>query len=351
MYSKMLRVIVDITKKKTKKTKYSVKALELSVKNSYYNHKEYEEAGGYRRFYEYLLQIEEEGLVQRVKSSRLNNLAPVLHEQYWLFGKKQKQRWNDGVIFMLLDELDIRKYRSLPFLQTEDNLSKLLALYRFMKTKDRYNWINREERSLLLFGDEKFLSSNKGKSFLNRINLTLHDLKIEEKQNEFEYWISADFDKMPKIRVLIIEGKATYRTLKKQLAKNEWIFEKRPGLLIFGQGNGIISTFPYIERLLREKNSTISYAGDIDPSGLSIYYTLVHRFPEYHIQLAEDIYEFMMMKQQYYPQQTSQVLVSGAEQYFKTHFPHLYHQIEPLFTEGLRIPQEVINFDTIKVGG
>lgn len=351
MYMKLLKVIVDITKKKTKKTKHSVKALELSVKNFYYNQMEYEEAGGYRRFYETLLQIEEEGLVQRVKSSRLNNLDPVLHEQYWLFGRKQKQRWNDGVIFMLLDELDIRKYRSLPFLQTEDNLSKLCALYRFMKTKDGHNWINREERSLMLFGDEKFLSSSKGKSFLNRINLTPHDLKIEEKQEEFEYWMSADFDKMPNIRVLIIEGKATYRTFKKQLAKNEWIFEERPELLIFGQGNGIVSTFPYIERLLRGKNSTISYAGDIDPSGLSIYYTLVHRFPAYHILLAEDIYRFMMMKRQYYPQLTNQVLASGAEQYFKTQFPLLYQQIEPIFTEDLRIPQEVINFDTIKVGG
>ncbi|MCA1024455.1 DUF2220 family protein [Cytobacillus kochii] len=351
MYSKLLKVIVDITKKKKKKTKHSVKDLELSVKNFYYNQKEYEEAGGYRCFYEALLQIEKEGLVQQVKSSRLNNLYPVLHEQYWLFGSKQKLRWNDSIIFMLLDELDIKKYRSLPFLQTEDNLSKLLALYRFMKTKDGHNWINREERSLMLFGDEKFLGSNKGKLFLNRINLAPHDLKIEEKQDEFEYWISADIDKMSNVRVLITEGKATYRTFKKQLAKDEWIFKGRPDLLIFGQGNGIVSTFPYIERLLRGKHSTISYAGDIDPSGLSIYYTLVHRFPEYHILLAEDIYHFMMMKQQYYPQQTNQVLARGADQYFKTHFTHLYNQIESLFTEGLRIPQEVINFDTIKVGG
>ncbi len=321
MYSKLLKVIVDLTKKKTKKTKHLVKGLELSVKNFYYNQKEYEEAGGYRRFYETLLQIEEEGLIHRVKSSRLNNLDPVLHEQYWLFGRKQEQRWNNGVIFMLLDELDISKYRSLPFLQTEDNLSKLLSLYRFMKNKDGCNWINREERSLMLFGDEKFLSSNKGKSFLNRINLTPHNLKIIEKQDQFDYWTSGTFDEIPNIRVLIVEGKATYRTFKKQLTNNEWFFEEQPDLLIFGQGSGIVSTFPYIEKLLNGKNSNIRYAGDIDPSGLSIYYTLAHRFPEYQILLAEEIYVFMM-KQQYYPQQTSQVLVNGAEQYFKTHFPH-----------------------------
>ncbi|MED4697212.1 Wadjet anti-phage system protein JetD domain-containing protein [Peribacillus frigoritolerans] len=351
MYSILLNIVVEKARKKESKSKHSLKDLENEVKNSYYNDREYVEAGGYNGFFEAMTRLESEGIIESVRASKRNNRLPSLHETYWIFGTKKCETWSDTIIFMLCDELNMDRYRSLPFLQTKENLERLIAVYRFLKTKNESNWLDREERSLMLFGDEKFLGSNNGKAFLDRVHLTLADLKIEQKQVEFDCWESDSLSNKSNVTVLITEGQATYHTFKKLLMENTWQFDCKPDLLIFGKGNGIHASFPYIENFIAGKHPLIRYCGDIDPSGLNIFHTLVSRFPDYRIQLAEDIYHFMFQNNQFYPQTTQQLLSKETESRFNSQSCSLYQKFEWLFLSNRRIPQEVINFDTIYGGG
>ncbi|MGE7649140.1 Wadjet anti-phage system protein JetD domain-containing protein [Peribacillus frigoritolerans] len=351
MYSVLLDIVVEKARKKESKSKHSLKDLENTVKNSYYNDKEYVEAGGYIRFFEAMTRLESEGIIEPVRASNRNNRLLSLHETYWIFGTKKSETWSDSIIFMLCDEINIDRYRSLPFLQTKENLERLKAVYRFMKTKHESNWLDREERSLMLFGDEKFLGSNNGKAFLNRIHLTLSDLKVNQPQIKFKSWKSESFSHKSNVTVLITEGQATYNTFEKQLRTDSWCFDKQPDLLIFGKGTGIHTSFPYIDTFIEGKQALIRYCGDIDPSGLNIFHTLINRYPDYNIQLADDIYQFMLQTEQSYPQITNQLLSRDTENRFKSQPSSLYQQFDSLFLRNKRIPQEVINFDTIYGGG
>ncbi|SME45613.1 hypothetical protein BACERE00185_05027 [Bacillus mobilis] len=355
MYSRLLGIIVEIAKKKENKTKCSVKDVEKALQNCFYNRQEYINAGGYNAFCQAMMKLEEEGWLQPIKASPMNHLVPPLYEYYWIAGTKEKESyfWEDSIILMLKDELDIHHYLSLPHLQTKENLEKVMAVYRFMKTKDEHNWLKREERSLMLFGDEKFLGSNNGKSFLSRLNLNPHDLKIEPKKEKFRYAMRADFAMKSNVNVLIIEGEATFETFEYLLNVNpsKWFFGTCPDLLIYGQGSGILSRFPFIKSFISDKIATIRYSGDIDPSGLNIFYTLVTRFPQYEIQLAEELYDFMLLQEKTYPIRTQQVISESTQLHFQSYFPCLYKRIETLFVNKQRIPQEIVNFDTIALGG
>ncbi|EFV76566.1 hypothetical protein HMPREF1013_03111 [Bacillus sp. 2_A_57_CT2] len=352
MYSALLRIVVEIAKKKKTKSKISVKVLENEIQKSYHSHIDYMEAGGYDTFYQAMQRLTKEGVMTPIKASPLTDKALPLHEYYWIFGKRKTEKWDDAIIFMLSDEIDMHKYRSFPFLQTKKNSSRLLSLYRFLKSIDGHQWINREERSFMLFGDEKFLGSPQGKTFLNRINLTLDDLKIEPPEGELEFWQSPRFEDKPSVTILIVENHATYKTFKKCLKVGKWDFSHQPDMLVFGGGNGIASTLSHLHAYVKGKDVSIRYSGDIDPAGLNIFYTLVSRYPEYQITLAEDIYLFMLQrKDRACQQETLQKLSRDARDYIQENHAFLFKRAEDLFLQNKRIPQEIINSDTIYESG
>ncbi|MTI59329.1 MAG: cytosolic protein [Firmicutes bacterium] len=229
----------------------------------------YQSAGGYQALYQLLREKEEKGEIKAIKSSPYNGRQPLLKSRWQLVVKNTVQSWEDQLIFQLSRQLDLRYYLKKPWLQTEELAEKLLRLAEFLSKKNSREWSSREERSLELFADEKFLSTAEGKKLLSSLNLNLAVLKAEKYSQMFVYWNKGTMIK----KILILENHSAFIACKRALTADYNIFSYAPDTLIYGEGKHIIESFKFLNELLAplEKENRqqveIKYAGDIDPEG------------------------------------------------------------------------------------
>ena len=95
-----------------------------------------------------------------------------------------------------------------------------------------------EERSLELFGHEKFLldgdSFPEGKGFLTRIGISEEQLKMVNYGEPFVFWLKQGKEIKDIQRVLIVENLSFFHTSIKLLEANKLDYE--PELIIYGEG-------------------------------------------------------------------------------------------------------------------
>jgi len=157
------------------------------------------------------------------------------------------------------------------------------------------------ERSYLIFGDEKAITSPKdasidGEIVLNRLNLTIEDIKAEKKPEPFFYIKTEEYDNLKNVSartVLIVENKDTFwtfmdATLSRKLTDIH--------LLIYGEGNAVVSKFEFIRMVGGEKKDNYYYFGDMDQEGIIIFNRLRDTFSGYDIRPAVSLYEYMLNK-------------------------------------------------------
>jgi hypothetical protein len=182
------------------------------------------------------------------------------------------------------------------FYENEKFIRKINAL---LRQKDCPT-LTANERSYLIFGDEKALTLPKeasidGQDIIRKLgNLRLEDLKANKTFEPFFYYMADDFDVIrngsPR-NVLIVENKDTFWTLMDAI-KNKSLSHIH--LLIYGEGKAIIKKFEFIEYLKGEYSDHYHYFGDIDLEGVFIYNKLRESFAEYDIAPAVPFYEHML---------------------------------------------------------
>ncbi len=157
------------------------------------------------------------------------------------------------------------------------------------------------ERSYLIFGDEKAITAPKdasidGETILNRLNLTIEDIKAEKKPEPFFYIKAEEYESLRNVSartILIVENKDTFwtfmdATLSRKLADVH--------LLIYGEGNAVMSKFEFIHAVGGKTTDNYYYFGDMDQEGIIIFNRLRNTFPEYEIRPAVSLYEYMLDK-------------------------------------------------------
>jgi hypothetical protein len=209
----------------------------------------------------------EEGMISPVKKSPLNGRRPSLHSQWWVLSATVAKQWNDMDILRVSDLLNRARYRQHPEWKTEEEWGRVDTIYDFIKEKDRYTWVTREERAFQLFGEEKFFSSDKGMMLMQRLQLTLSVLKAKVYGEPFVFWPSPYCEMKNAKKVLIVENLSFYHTCRQLMADRKSIQGIMPDLLIYGEGKKIEKSFAFLNHITATEELTVFYVGDIDPEG------------------------------------------------------------------------------------
>jgi len=309
----------------------------------------YELAGAYQGLYTLLKSMEKEGELVSIKSSPFNSRQPALKSR-WQLNKSSERAWGKELIFKLSRRLNISYFLKRPVLQTEELVEKLINLHRFLGNKDEREWASREERSLELFGNEKYLSGSEGKKLLSRLKLSLADIKAEKYSQMFVYWNKGNAIIN---RILILENHSAFIACKRAVENDYSIFNFDPDTLIYGEGKHIIDSLKFLDEISDNDNIIIKYAGDIDPEGIAIYTLLRKRYPEFCVKLHIAYYEKMLESNEIFPikksQNKNEELLNGFLIAFKERGKNQSVEIiQKLWQSNLRIPQEVISYEFLK---
>lgn len=349
-----------------KRKRFNLNDLEVYIKEKLGGAAFYQAAGGYQNLFQLLKKLEAEKQIRAIKSSKFNQRRPQLKKR-WTLIKEEFSGWSDKDILKLSRLLDLSYYLKRSKKQTPKLKVMLFKIAKFLKTKQEREWASREERSLELFGDEKFLSQSQGKKLLTNLKLNLADLKAEHYKHLFVYWT---LNPTQINRILIMENHSAFISAKRALAAGIDIFGKNFDTVIYGQGKKIIRSFYFLEELLglnqaeakimnskkesQTKKLDIYYAGDLDPEGLAIYTSLKAKYPKFKIKLLGEYYQLLFkLNKGPYPCQNKQqknrkVLKEVMRELKQAGFEDLSLDFEHLWSKNLRLPQELITLEVLK---
>lgn len=312
----------------------------------------YQTENGYHHFVKIIVELLDEGMVTPVKKSPLNGRRPSLHSEWWLLPAQINSQWTDMQILTVSDVLNLTKYRQHPEWQTVQEWQWIQTIYCFLKQKDSYNWVTREERAFQLFGEEKFFS-NEGSLLLQRLQLSLEDLKAKVYGEPFVFWPALTTDINTANTVLIVENLSFFHTCRQLMNWERSIVGIQPDILIYGEGKKIEKSFNFLESITAGKELLIYYVGDLDPEGWGIYVRLADSYPTANIQLAIPIYEALLDKRLSNQTETNQNENSMYLERVKMELQQkgrsdLAKKIQQLWEEKRRVPQEALSLDTLE---
>lgn len=219
----------------------------------------------------------------------------------------------------------------------------------FLKSGKASSPLSINERSLQIFGNEKFLASSDCRKILNQYGLSMKLFNIYYTPEPFIYYINSSASK----DALIIENKDTWYTMRKVMMDTGRICGFDFKALIYGEGRKIQSSFEYIEADDTKDIHDVShfyYFGDIDSSGIDILYKLKKNFPLYQIEPFEPGYEYLYKKRQ-----------TGRVKDLKMSIPISYNEVRildflgedavndiyTLCNHDYIIPQENLNYNVL----
>lgn len=352
----------------SRRKKIDIENLEQKIFEIFGSSENYNSHGGYKSFCECINTLEMLNIISPLTSCKeTNGKKPFLKKYWWIEPKYTINEWDSETIAKLSTQLDISFYIRNKKYQTLEELKKLECLYKYLKNATSDYILVREERSLLIFNEisaylndepEKFLSSSEGKGVLNKLNLSYNDLNCEVVREPFDFWISHDIPINQMHEVLIIEGLATYHTLKNILKNNlNWKLGPKPSILIWGAGRKIEGTIDYLYDIVpRPEKLNIRYAGDIDSEGLDIFYNLKKKNKNLNIIIAANFYDFLTSQGLEYSKciftnqrKIDSILSEIESEFFEC--PYAFSIIKSLWFNKMRIPQEFINFETLTKEG
>lgn len=326
--------------------------LEEAVMKSFEYNADYYEAGGRSAFQAGLeMLLTEQFLTPIIKKTKY--MSTNLEESYWLSAAVSSLAgWSEAAMMRVIGakELNLDFYRNHPEAQTADVWEYIERIYYFLRTAEDRETITREERSLELFDQEKYLSKPEGKQFLSRLGVKLETLKVVIVREEFEYYKIAE---RPIRYVLISENHSFYDSAKRLMMNGQMVCGLQPDMLIYGEGWKIVSSLYFLEeRGIDPNEAELLYVGDMDKTGWDIYGNLKRSYPELNIKLAISVYRYMLstarQSYNYEKEQNScpPLHLEIVRQEVST-VPELQLCINTLLIENKRIPQEVLNYEVM----
>lgn len=208
-----------------------------------------------------------------------------------------------------------------------------------------------EQRSLVLFKNEKFLKMPEGKLLLNHLGLTYKDLNCVESYEPFLYEVMEVSDVN---NLLIVETRDVYYLLKALFQQGARRFgDLTFHGLIYGEGDKIETSFPYIFTVKEwgGKVNRFYYFGDIEPKKLNILLYLIQNYRDVAIQPFVPLYETLLnLHISLAPSaKRNQRLDKYPETYMALElFPdHLKLQMSLLFVKNRYLPQIALRYEDL----
>jgi hypothetical protein len=338
--------IADIQHPKQKK-KININDLEVQMRKLM---DDYFEMDGYSSFYTAIQTLQAEGELIPIKNNQYNGKTPALPLYFWVNIKVQSAKWDRLEMMKLGDQFDFSYYERHPEWQTKDEWNRILNLYVFLKSSQNREIVSLEERSLELFGHEKFLidsdSFPEGKGLLARIGISEDQLKMVNYGEPFVFWMKQGIEIKDIQRVLIVENLSFFHTSIKLLEANQLDYE--PELIIYGEGAKIERSFSFFFRMFPSKTYLFYYAGDLDSAGYGILIRLIEKYSGCSIQPALKIYRKMLdCLDQRNDQKQGQIQnIKYRDIFFQWFTEEEQALLLQLWKENKRIPQEVLTIET-----
>lgn len=305
----------------------------------------------YLEQYNYIMKLIEAICIKPIKASPKNGKKPALFSQYWsLESTNEYAEIEQELLYKLNAEIKIDYYQKHLNIYAKERLGVLLLSEflskhsELLKVKVSYN-----ERCMQIWGYEKYLAKEAGKTLLKHCGLDLSFLNCYSTAEPFSYF-SLHRDTPQKL--LIIENKDTFFSMRKALlAGKQTLFGENISTLIYGAGKRILSSFqefaisaePY---MLAEGNEFL-YFGDLDYEGIGIYEKLAQLFTEQgKIVPYVAAYKLMLAKSTQVPRLP--VTKEQQNKQLEGIFWHFFDQktidnMQSLLQKERYIPQEILN--------
>ena len=295
---------------------------------------------------ELVIKVEEfvnKGLLEPKLRSGTNGRNPILYKKYGI--NKPKEDFSETIkeIKTLNAFFSINYYLNKPkeYQKAREYIQKLNTYITY--NMDRLNIpMSINERSFEIWGEEKYL--RKAHSLLSNLGISIEKLNV---YNTPEPFFSEIISRTSNV-VLIIENKDTWFTLNKILREgNKPVLGVDIGLLIYGEGNKIVSSIEYLQHPdFNFLNApTIYYWGDIDFEGINIFYRLGKKVKlslftnayEDMLNRIDDINNLKEMKDKQNETKELDKFVSNFNDFYKD-------KIKEILYKNKYIPQEIINY-------
>lgn len=311
----------------------------------------------YGELYDLILKLIENNEIEVIKSSGGNGRKPALYKKYKIVEKEEDNSFYiEELTYKILSKFDISYYKK-NIDKYKEHRNYILALNTFIKENEELLKIplSMNERSFQIWGREKFLQKEEGKSILKNLGLNLDYLNYYDTSEPLAYYSKSK--KVPQ-NILILENKDTYYTMRKYLINsNNNILRKEIDTVIYGAGKGVIKAFRdydiSVEDYLANKVNKIYYFGDLDYEGIIIYEKFYDTYKDkYNINLFIDGYKKMIDKINNINclPKMKDGQNKNINKYFLDEFSLEYRlKIEEILKNNLYIPQEIINITDLQM--
>ena len=311
----------------------------------------------YGELYDLILKLIENNEIEVIKSSGGNGRKPALYKKYKIVEKEEDNSFYiEELTYKILSKFDISYYKK-NIDKYKEHRNYILALNIFIKENEELLKVplSMNERSFQIWGREKFLQKEEGKSILKNLGLNLDYLNYYDTSEPLAYYSKSK--KVPQ-NILILENKDTYYTMRRYLINsNNNILRKEIDTVIYGSGKGIIKAFRdydiSVEDYLANKVNKIYYFGDLDYEGIIIYEKFYDTYKDkYNINLFIDGYKKMIDKINNINclPKMKDGQNKNINKYFLDEFSLEYRlKIEEILKNNLYIPQEIINITDLQM--
>lgn len=278
------------------------------------------------------------GILKPVKEHGNNGKTIGLYNTYRIIKSSLRKEINNEIqnnSIKFHPNIKLDTYFTLHEREWQNDLLYIEKIDCYLKTKGLpQDYATCPERSLQIIGDEKWIDEKEGKRILERIKLW-DKLKIINNPDPLMLAINPDrFHQKSHIH-LIVENKTPFYNL------IPYIKDSKFTSLIYGAGWRIVGNIAGLPKQLglEEDLHKIYYFGDIDPEGVSIWYSL---YEKYRIELALPFYRELLIKKPFLGKENQEKNIKSIKE-FKKHFTEDDRfKIGSLLNNGQYLPQEAL---------
>ncbi|MEN2465800.1 Wadjet anti-phage system protein JetD domain-containing protein [Ornithinibacillus sp. JPR2-1] len=292
----------------------------------------------YQDFAILILSLEEEGILEMVKSKGRNSRTPSLAHTYRIQKQLLREDFHQEIKqyrIQLHPSIQLDPYFRLNPSQWKQDIPFLLKIHQYIASFGLPTYeVPAPERSVELVGDEKWISEKQGKELLERIGLW-EEMKVIPVSDPLMFAVNPSRLTCSTQLHLVVENKTTYQALLDELPNT--IFST----LIYGSGKKIIKSIEHFERQLPLPGvkQLFYYFGDLDRAGITIWYQLAKKVS---MKLALPFYQACLQKTPLVGK-TNQRLDEEANEAFLACFNQKEQsQLQNIIDNGQYYPQEVL---------
>lgn len=298
----------------------------------------------YEQFAELVQQLLDEQLLQPVKNAGQTSQTPRLHYKYKILKHSVKKSLSDVIEHLQIKlhaSISLDVYYRLTQRQFEQDLPYIEKINAYITAYGLPTLpAPAPERSQQLVGDEKWIQYKGGRRVLERLTLWT-SMQIVDVKEPLRFAINPQQIGRATHCHLIVENKTTYEALLPTLQSTCYT------TLIYGAGFEIVGSFSLFDKQLPLPNTLhkFYYFGDIDFTGISIWYLLHKQQP---IQLALPFYEAALSNAGK-PIPKQQLIDEQAIHFFLEQFSDsLSKKAKQLLDKRFYVSQEVLETTTLQ---